>query len=63
MMLVDSAADSMCEKHNRPLERSLIPLSSLDVIVLRQVTSAMAMETIPTDRFWRIGGGANDRPS
>ena len=63
MMLVDSAADSMCEKHNRPPGRSLISLSSLDVIVLRHVTSAIAMDTIPTDRFWRLGGGANDRPS
>jgi hypothetical protein len=63
MVLVDSAADSICEKHNRSLGRSLILLSSLDVIVLRQVTSAVAIDTIPTDRFWRIGAGANDRPS
>lgn len=62
MVLVDSA-DSICEKHNRPLGRSLLPLSSLDVIVLLQVPSAIAIEIIPTDRFWRIGGGANDRPS
>jgi len=62
MMRVDSAADSICEKHNRPLGRSLRPLSSLDVIVLRHVTSAITIDTIPTDRFWRISGGANDRP-
>jgi hypothetical protein len=63
MVLVDSAADYICEKHNRSLGRSLIPLSSLDVIVLRHVTSAVAIDTIPNDCFWRIGGGANDRPS
>jgi len=33
------------------------------VIVLRHVTSAIAIDTIPNDHFWRIGGGANDRPS
>jgi hypothetical protein len=62
MVLVDSAADYICEKHNRPLGRSLIPLSSLDVIVLRHVASAIAIDTIPNDHFWRVGGGANDRP-
>jgi hypothetical protein len=63
MVLVDSAADSICEKHNRPLGRSLLALSSLDVSVLRQVTSAIAIDPIPTDHVWRLGGGANDRPS
>ena len=60
MVLVDWAADSLCEKHNRPLGRSLRPLSSRDGSVLRQVTSAIAMETIPTERFWCLGGGANE---
>ena len=61
MIRVDSVADYLCEKHNRPLGRSLLSLSSLDVVALRHVTSAIAMDTNPTDRLWRIGGETNDR--